>query len=477
MPGAAPVPLPLPNFAMPAAGDAPPQPPPPAPGPTPAPFPPRTIPRMIAGGQITLPPGYALPPGWAVIPAQNVLVVPPVQPPPTAPTPPPPPPPPTHSPQSTGQSIPTATATQQGPPPIPAGTPIGVPGDVTIPPSAPNDHVSDQSDPTNTAANIPATTSVHPTTQPQNTATQPTPQTTWTNNLPTSAMQRTAPRVWATQSPHPVFPIAVPLFPTGANTSTQYRSPGFTPTSARTEGTSSTMAGQGPRVNGDATSEGPRDTEDHLELLNQMGESVRTMQELVARMSILIPPQLPTRSPTTPTNSIPTPSTPPLQPSISEPSSSNGHSSDAKSSRNLSPLIIRKRRSFSPNDRNNENDPHPNDRLHRISSEEEVVSPEELADIRAPWVDPTLDPFDADLPPLPEVGRSRQGSLSPPRMRSGSQSPHRSLVRRGSLLKHDITNEVLEERLSGMTSMNVDGDSKGKGKGKEVYVEDGSDEE
>jgi hypothetical protein len=42
-------------------------------------------------------------------------------------------------------------------------------------------------------------------------------------------------------------------------------------------------------------------------------------------------------------------------------------------------------------------------------------------------------------------------------------------------LKHDITSEVLEERLSGTTNVEVGGDRKGKGK--EVYVEDGSEEE
>ena len=430
------------------------------------------MPRIVAGGQITLPPGYALPPGWAVIPAQNVQIIPPA-------TAPPQPPPPTQPPQNVGQSASAAPAgaTQQGPSPVPAGSPIGGSGDVTIPAPAPNDHVSDQSDATNTGTNIPATTSVHPTTQPQSPATeQPTQQTSWTNNIPNNNMQRTAPRVWATQSPHPSFPIAVPLFPTAGNMGTQYRSPGFAATNvARTDGISSRMGSQGARVNGDSTSEGRRDTEDHVALLNQMGESVRTMQELVARMSVLIPPQPPTISPTNQAHSLPSPSNSFRQPSISEPSTSNGQSSDPKSSRNPSPLIIRKRRSFSPNDRHNDTEPHPNDRLSRLSSEEEVVSPEEIADIRAPWVDQTLDPFDPDLPPLPEVGRSRQGSLSPPRLRSGSQSPHRSLVRRGSMLKHDITSEVLEERLTEASAMEVDRDRKGKGK--EVYVEDGSDEE
>ena len=419
------------------------------------------MPRIVAGGQITLPPGYTLPPGWAVIPAQNVQIIPPQPTPPTtahAPTPP-----------STGQGL---DAGVQGPPPIPAGSPVVGSGDVTIPqPNDRNDHVSDQSNNAIAGTNIPASTSVHPTNQPQSSPNQVTQQAGWTPNT----MPRTAPRVWAMQSPHPSFPIAVPLFPTAGNMGIQYRSPAVPAAIARTDGTSSGMGGQLPRLNGESTSEEGRDTEDHLALLNQMGESVRTMQELVSRMSTLIPPQIPI-SPAAQTRAVPPPSATSRQPSTSEPTTANGHPSDAKLSRTPTPLIIRKRRSFSPTDRLNENDPHPHDRLHRISSEEEDLSPEELADIRAPWVDQTLDPFDpTDLPPLPDVGRSRQGSLSPPRMRSGSQSPHRTLVRRGSLLKHDITNEVLDEQSQEVTNMAADRDRKGKGK--EVYVEDGSDEE
>jgi hypothetical protein len=48
-------------------------------------------------------------------------------------------------------------------------------------------------------------------------------------------------------------------------------------------------------------------------------------------------------------------------------------------------------------------------------------------------------------------------------------------------LKHDITNEMLEERLREGTALEGrDGNvivDRNKGKGKEVYVEDGSDEE
>src|SRR5271155_3871521 len=152
---------------------------PPAP-PAPRPAPPTTAPPHPT------PPPPPLPPGWAVIPAQNVQIVPP-QPttPPTAPAP---------SPQ---QGL--GAVAQQGPPPIPAGSPVA--GDVTIPPPNPNDrnaHVSDQSDNVaNAGTNIPAT-SVHPTNQsPQGTA---TPQPSWTTSLPNN-MTRAAPRVWATQSP------------------------------------------------------------------------------------------------------------------------------------------------------------------------------------------------------------------------------------------------------------------------------------
>src|SRR5579859_146169 len=69
MPALAPVPIPVQE--APAAAETPPA----VPGPTPAPSA-RNLPRLVAGGPITLPPGYILPPGWAVIPAQNVQIVP-----------------------------------------------------------------------------------------------------------------------------------------------------------------------------------------------------------------------------------------------------------------------------------------------------------------------------------------------------------------------------------------------------------------
>jgi hypothetical protein len=86
-------------------------------------------------------------------------------------------------------------------------------------------------------------------------------------------------------------------------------------------------------------------------------------------------------------------------------------------------------------ERTNENEPH----TRRLSSSEDDLSPEELADIRAPWV----ESLDEELPPQDVLHSPQQGS--PPRLRAESQSPNR-LARRGSLLKHDITNEMLEER-------------------------------
>ena len=211
-------------------------------------------------------------------------------------------------------------------------------------------------------------------------------------------------------------------------------------------------------------------------MLNQMGESVKAMQDLVARMSTLIPSQM---SPTTSnvpqesqnSHSIPLsprPSNIVQEPSSSETMNSNGHTSDTLPSRHSPPLHVQKRRSFSPVDRTNENEHHPSDRLRRLSSSEDDLSPEELADIRAPWV----EALDNEIP-LNEV---RTGS--PPRLRSGSQSPTRTLRRRGSLLKHDITNEMLEERgreRGGSVDKGIE--VVDKGKGKEVSVEDGSDGE
>ena len=452
MPGPAPVPIPL---QMPAPGDVPP--PPPAAGPTPAPFT-RAMPRIVAGGPITLPPGYVLPPGWAVIPAHNVQIVPP--------------------PAQIPIGVPNAPVVgqqglQQGPIPTAVAIPGGH-GDVTIPPTIQNQNDNvDQS--SGHAARSPASTNI------------PSSPTTTANNIPptnmsTTPMQRPAPRVWATQSPHPSFPIAVPLFPTTGNTGVQYRPTTLSPITGRAERTPASTQGSplSPRVNGVTNTTNER--EETESILNQMGESVRAMHDLVTRMSTLIPSQFSTStSPSIPLeNIIPQSiiSTPrPIQTNNeSHTLDSHGHISDPSSSRTLPSLHLRKRRSFSPVDGANENEPHPSDRLHRLSSSEDDLSPEELADIRAPWVEQAID---IELP-LHEGHHSRQGS--PPHLRSASQSPTRSLRRRGSLLKHDITNEMLDEKGKGKSSTNMDGGTEGdglldKGKGKQVYVEDGSEEE
>ena len=448
MPGAAPVPM---HMQMPPPVDVP---PPPAPGPTPAPVA-RTMPRIVAGGPITLPPGYVLPPGWAVIPAHNVQVIPPAA--------------------QTPAGVPNAQVVGQHDLPRVPHPPPGGNGDVTIP--NPNDQVSQSS-----AERSPTTTNIPPT--PTITSLPPNNSTT-SNSTPPNLMQRPAPRVWATQSPHPSFPIAVPLFPTAGSMGVQYRSTTFPPATGRADGTLTSTQGQpqSPRVNGVTSSSNERDeTEERMAILDQMGESVRAMQDLMTRMSTLIPSQMPPSTSSTvplenvvPQSIISTsgPSNAVYEPSTS---SSNGHTSDNSPSRTPPPLRIQRRRSFSPVDRTNENEPHPSDRLHRLSSSEDELPIEELADIRAPWVEQDID---VELP-LAEVRHSRQGS--PPRMRSASQSPSRSLRRRGSLLKHDITNEMLEERGRATRSVSMDSETKAgglldKGKGKEVYVEDGSEEE
>ena len=299
-------------------------------------------------------------------------------------------------------------------------------------------------------------------------------------------MQRPAHRVWANQSPHLAFPIAVPLFRTAGNTGIQHRSNPVPSATGRGDAmpTSPAAQAQAPRVNGVTnTSNENRETEERMALLSQMGASVKAMQDLVARMSILIPSQM---SPTSvsgvppetqisqPIPLSPGPSTVGQEPSSSDTGTSYGHTSDTSPSRNSPPLRIQKRRSFSPVDRTNENEHHhnPSDRLHRLSFSEDDLSPEELADIRAPWVE---QPLDLEIP-LTEVRNAKPGS--PPRLRSASQSPSRTLRRRGSLLKHDITNEVLQER-GRERGRSVDGniDVVDKGKGKEVYVEDGSEGE
>ena len=477
MPAQAPAPIPV---QLAPAGDPPPNiQPPPAPGPTPTSGA-RTLGRTVAGGPITLPPGYNLPQGWAVIPAHNVQIIPP----PSAQnlagielTP------------AVGQ--PGQSGVQQGSAPVPAGLAPGN-GDVTI---GPNDHVNPplgqsatRPDTSNSHTNIPPT----PTTTPLANAQTPTnPTTNTTNTNIPNLMQRTAPRVWATQSPHPSFPIVVPLFPTTGNIGVPLRSTPFSVPPPRTDRASTSTSPQAhlPSTNGvTVTSDERQDSDERLTVLNQMGENVRTMQDLVAKMSTLLPSQiqLPV-SPSLPPQGQTSQSTPLSATSLNainvssgpDPQSSNGQIPESPPSRTLPPLSIRKRRSFSPGDQTNENESHPSDRLRQLSSSsEDELSPEDLADIRAPWVE--LD-MEVD-PPLNEVRHSRQAS--PPLIRSSSRSPIRPLRRRGSLLKHDITNEILEEpdRDKEGVSMEIDKDTEkervlDKGKGKAVYVEDGSEEE
>ena len=361
-------------------------------------------------------------------------------------------------------------AQQQGPTPIPAGSPGGNDDVTNTTPIGHNDQVGGPSGQTATTRTSPTSIN-NPPTPTTTSATVNTNTSTANSSTTPNLMQRPAPRVWAPQSPHPSFPIAVPLFPTAGNMGIQYRSNPIPSATGRADGMPISQS-QSPRVNGVTnTSNENRETEERKALLNQMGESVRAMQDLVARMSILIPSQM---SPTSVAGVPPdtrvsqpvplslSPSTAVQEPSSPDTSTSNGHISDTSPSRNSPPSRIRKRQSSSPVDRTNENEHHPSDRLHRLSFSEDDLSPEELADIRAPWVD---QPLDIEIP-LSEVRNAKPGS--PPRLRSASQSPSRTLRRRGSLLKHDITNEMLQER-GRERERNVDGNievvDKGKGEG------------
>jgi hypothetical protein len=445
MPGPGPVPIPI---QLPMAGDAP---PPAAPGPTPAPLA-RTMPRLVAGGPITLPPGYVLPPGWAVIPAHNVQIVPP------------------HQPQNPG-GVPNVQVlgaqigqpfVQQGPLPVPAGSPEG---SGEAPPLQPADHVSPTGPSATRPENSGATTNMPPiagTGLPNNSNSS----TAINTNLP-NLMQRTAPRLWATQSPHPSFPVVLPLFPATGNMGVQYRSAPSPPTSGRTEGTAASTQVNS-NANGITATDERRETEERSAVLHQMNESLKTMQDLVTKFSTLSSPLHPSISAQSHTSQLTSASRVNISINPST-STSNIHTSDPAPSSPPAVLHIRKRRSFSPGERANENDPNP---LRRLSSSEDDLSPEELADIRAPWIE---QPIDNELP-LNEVVHPRQPS--PPRLRSASLSPNGSLRRRGSLLKHDITKEIIQER-GRDRSRSVDGKKPviDKGKGKEVYVEDGSEEE
>ena len=252
----------------------------------------------------------------------------------------------------------------------------------------------------------------------------------------------------------------IPLIGNVGNIGVQMRTTQVAQPTTNGEGTSTSSSSV--RMNGSA-SDGRTETEEHLTLLQQMGESVRTMQDLVSRMSTLLPfPNPPSSTAFESTQHSP-PNPPHPSTSQVESASPNRHISTPET---LPALHIKKRRSFSPVERTDENEHPHSSRVRRLSSSEDELSPEELADIRAPWVEMTIE----DSLPLHEV--PRQGS--PPRVRSPSRSPSRSLLRRGSLLKHDITNEIASTENDGQINHNNKLD---KGKGREVFVEDGSEDE
>jgi hypothetical protein len=441
MPAQAPVPIPIQQ--APAAAETPPA----VPGPTPAPSA-RNLPRLVAGGPITLPPGYILPPGWAVIPAQNVQIVPATGPNITgvqniqAVTP-----------QVTAQNIPGVP----GPSPNPVGTAEGN-GDATgASPITPSDHVAHPNSTTTSSDASPNTNISHPSTSvsPNTTNLQSNPSTMNING-PNPMQRSNPPRLWAAHPAHPSFPTVIPLIGNVGNIGVQYRPTPVIPQTAVAEG-APTYASSG--TTHGATSDGRRETDEQFTLLQQMGESVRAMQDLVSQMSTLLPLQ---NLPSVSANSAQRPPPEQSHPFTSPTSSPvfNGHNSSPMPP---SPIQIQKRRSFSPLEKNDENQhPHPS-LVRRLSSSEDEMSPEELADIRAPWVESTID----DGLPLHDV--QKQGS--PPHIRSSSRSPSRTLLRRGSLLKHDITNEISDTEGDGQIGR-LD-----KGKGKQVFVEDGSEDE
>jgi len=440
MPAQAPAPI----AVQPPAAEAPPA----VPGPTPTPHV-RPLPRLTAGGPIALPNGYTLPPGWAVIPAQNVQIVPPAGPNATGVHP-------AHvfAPQPMMQNIPASP----GPPPNLAGTADRI-GDATEnPPIAPTDHVPGTTRSDNTAS----TNISHPSTSaPSNTTnTQNNPSNM--NPSGPNVMQRPAPsRFWGGQSAHPSYPPVISLVGNTGYHSIQPRTAPVVPPTINTEGASTSSSVS---VNPAASTE-RREPDEQRALLQQMGESVRTLQELVSNMSTMLQAHnLPPATVQSTQQSHPAPPQPIVaqaeSPTRSESTILNEHTS---TSATLPPLHIKKRRSFSPLERTDENE-HPHaSRVRRLSSSEDELSPEELADIRAPWVENTIE----DGLPLHEV--PRQGS--PPRVRSPSRSPSRSLLRRGSLLKHDITDDISNSE--GAAEM----DQLDKGKGRVVFVEDVSEEE
>ena len=263
-------------------------------------------------------------------------------------------------------------------------------------------------------------------------------------NMPTAIQQppqipSAGSGIWANRSQHPLFPLAVPLFGT----------PGPQNRSAQ------------PQTS--APSSDQREAEERLTAAaNQLNESIKAMQDIVAQMSSIISSHQ-TQTQINARISTSAPSTPVIHPSTS---TSNGHMHSSPP-----PLNIPRRRSFTHgHKRHTDHSPPPvSPRHHRLSTSEDDLMIEERADIRAPWAD---HPDQDECLPLQEVG-------SPPR-RSSTSSPHRSLRRRPSLLRNDITDDIvvddghrgrsLHHAMDGETQ--VEGESVDKGKGKAVFVED-----
>lgn len=399
-------------------------PPPPLPGPTPTPTPttnPRQNPRIVINTGITLPPGYTLPPGWAVIPAHNVQIIPPTT---TQQTP-------------TGvQTIPSPTHQVVIPGSAPNG--VGSPGDVTRGGNSTNnlDHVAVPS-----GNPGPGSEGINNLRSTANVSSTPTSST----GIPTMIHQ--PPQIpggsggfWANRSQHPQFPLAVPLFPPPQSRSVQLNQTGvstFSPPQSTER----------------------RESEERITALTtQLNESVKAMQDLVSKMSSIVSAQEPRTR--TQTNALSAPNTPTFRPSTS-----NGSSPSSP------PIHIPRRRSLNHAHKHYiESSSPPPQRRHRLSGSEDDLMAVDRTDIRAPWVD---HPTEDDCVPFQEVG-------SPPRRRSLSQSPSRMLRRRPSLLRNEITDEMLDDRARKGKSMQsamdgetqVDRTSVDKGKGKEVMVED-----
>jgi hypothetical protein len=327
----------------------PPQPPPPQPTPT-QPLIGISVP---VGAPVFLPVGYNLPPGWAVIPAHNVVVV----------------PPPAVNGSPNSDSTPDSVTTPTGR------------NDVT------GDQVRQSADP------IPTTNT---------NSTPPIGNTTANQFIP-----RNFPLV---RSPHPQFPIVVPLYPQAHRAWNQANRPPQPPSTPAQE---PPLPNSPPLPNLD-------EVLDRLESVTaEISNMVRTVTDVMAPLA----------------------------------AQSTHRNSDVPST------------SAQTSTSNPVNMPRPRRASHhaqRLSgSEDEFLVDEVPQNIRAPWVD---HPIDENCMPLQEVG-------SPPR-RSSSRSPGR-LRRRPSSLRHEITEEELQiggSSSSGGSGTQESARDKGKGKG--VTVED-----